>query len=70
MSGIPEQMSTPAWGADTAISMPLTIDADPGQKVEFGGLAFLASGLVHDLTEVDREELLGTGYGPPGNADG
>ncbi len=70
MNGIPEQTGTPSWGADTAISMPMTIDADPGQKVDFGGLAFLASGLVHDLTEVDRQELLSGGYGPPGGVNG
>lgn len=70
MTGIGEGTGTPTWGADTAISMPQTISPDPGQRVEFGGLSFVATGLVHDLTEVDREELLDTGYGPPGGLDG
>ncbi len=58
------------WGSDVPVSMPVPIDADPGAKVDLGGLAFITTGLVHDLTEVDREELLGRGYGPPGGHGG
>lgn len=66
----PGRSSEDQWGSDVPISMPMPIDADPGAKADLGGLAFIATGLVHDLTEVDREELLSRGYGPPGGHDG
>ncbi len=65
-----ESNDGPTWGADTAISMPQPDGRDPGQRVEFGGLAFTPLGIVHDLTDVDLEELLASGYGPPGGVDG
>jgi hypothetical protein len=53
------------WGTDGEISMPLPLPADEGDGVAMGGMVFTPSGLFHDLTEVDREELLAQGWGPP-----
>jgi hypothetical protein len=58
------------WGADVPVSMPQPAPTDAGAVVPMGGMAFTAAGLVHDLTEVDREELLSRGYGPGGGMDG
>ena len=58
---------TPQWGADCPISMPQVIDADPGSKAEMGGFSFTCLGLMHDMTATDREELLGSAYGPTGD---
>ena len=58
------------WGADVPISMPEPMPEDPGVVVPFGGLAFTAMGVVHDLTSVDRDSLLVQGWGPGGGVDG
>lgn len=52
------------WGADCPISMPVALEDDPGQVVDFGGLAFITMGLRHNMTAVDREAILAEGYGP------
>lgn len=59
----------PQWGANCPISLPQTIDADPGVKAEMGGFAFIALGLVHDITRSDRDEIMQQAYGPPGGLD-
>lgn len=59
----------PPWGADVPISMPEPSPLDAGTAVPMGGMAFTAAGLFHDLTEIDREELLARGFGP-GGTDG
>ena len=61
---------TSAWGTDGPISMPVPPAADVGDLVSFGGFAFCPAGLVHELTEVDREEIYADAYAPPGGVDG
>lgn len=56
----------PPWGADVPISMPVPRQDDGGVEVPMSGFVFTALGLRHDLSEVDREELLSRGYGPGG----
>jgi len=58
------------WGTDGPISMPIPRAADSGDLVPFGGFAFSPAGLVHELTEVDREEIYSDAYAPPGGVDG
>lgn len=58
------------WGADTPVSFPVPAEADPGVSVPMAGFVFTSLGLRHDLTAVDREELLSRGYGPGGGPDG
>jgi len=67
MSGTNE---TAQYGANCPISLPQPIDADPGAKAEMGGFAFITTGLVHDLTDADRAELLFGGFRPSGGFDG
>lgn len=61
---------TSAWGTDGPISMPIPPANDIGDMVDFGGFAFSPVGLVHALTEVDREEIYSQAYAPPGGVDG
>jgi hypothetical protein len=61
---------TSAWGTDGPISMPVPPAGDAGELVSFGGMAWSPAGLVHDLTEVDRESIYAEAYAPPGGADG
>lgn len=60
----------PPWGADVPISMPEPPPDDGAVSVPMSGFVFTPAGLRHDLTEVDREELLSRGYGPGGGSDG
>jgi hypothetical protein len=62
--------STPQYGANCPISLPETIDSDPGQKAEMGGFAFITSGFVHDITDAERDALLSQAYGPTGGLNG
>jgi hypothetical protein len=58
------------WGANTEVSMPVPTPADAGDGAPMGGMVFTPAGLFHDLSEVDREELLLQGWGPERWTDG
>lgn len=55
-----------AWGADTPISMPqpLSNDDAAGPTAPMGGFVFTASGLMHDLTQSDWEDMSRPTYRP------
>jgi hypothetical protein len=45
--------------------MPVSPAADAGDSVSMGGLAFGPTGMVHDLTPVDLEQVYAEAYSPP-----
>lgn len=52
------------WGADTPISLPEPLDPDRPALVAFGGFAFTAGGIAHDLTEAERDQLATPYFAP------
>lgn len=61
------EASVSLWGCDVAVSMPQPLDTSDveGAQVDFGGFGFTGNGLVHNLSAVDREALIASGFAPP-----
>lgn len=54
------------WGADAPISLPKPLESTEVEMVDFEGFCFTPDGIRVNLTEVDREVMLGSGFGPQG----
>lgn len=57
-------MADTPWAADTPISMPEPISGEE-TRVVMGGFVFTATGLRHDLTQADLDEIYVPSYAPP-----
>ena len=62
-------MAINEWGTDVPVSSPEIPNGTI--RVRFGGFAFTTKGIVHDITESDREEIFTPYYAPEdfGKAD-
>lgn len=56
-------MADATWGTDVPISMPMPVETDV-ELVDMEGFCFTPQGIRVNLTAADREDLLGSGYGP------
>lgn len=52
------------WGTDGVVSMPVPMETTDTEMVDMQGFCFTPQGLRINLSVVEREELLQTGYGP------
>lgn len=52
------------WGTDGVPSMPKALDVPGATMIDMEGFVFTPFGLRVNMTDVDREELLRSGYGP------
>lgn len=55
---------TVSWGADTPISMPVVPKRDQPPLVDFGGFAFTAGGICHNITAGEIEDMYLPPYAP------
>lgn len=53
------------WGSDGPISLPQALENTAALKVDMEGFVFTPYGLRVNVSVVDREEILGSGYRPP-----
>jgi len=56
-----DQLST--WGTDGQVSLPQPLETTDTDMADMEGFCFTPLGLRVNLSAVDREELLGSGYG-------
>lgn len=54
------------WASDVTISTPEPFDQAQPPLLDFGGLAFTAGGMAHNLTEADHEEWFTPPLSPQG----
>lgn len=54
----------PVWGADAPVSLPQPLETADTEMADFDGFCFTPLGMRVNLTAVDREALIGDGYGP------
>lgn len=52
------------WGSDTFISLPQPLEDTNVEMIDMQGFCFTPQGLRVNASNVDRDELLMSGYGP------
>lgn len=52
------------WGTDGVVSLPKPMETTDTEMVDMEGFCFTPLGLRVNLSRVDHEDLLGSGYTP------
>lgn len=52
------------WGTDGVVSLPQPLETTDTAMVDMEGFCFTPLGLRVNISKVDHEALLGTGYNP------
>lgn len=52
------------WGTDGIVSLPKALETPHANMIDMSGFVMTPTGLRLNITDVDREELLRSGYGP------